>query len=181
MSLPFPTDLNPAFVRTLLQALCENEIDNVHLSKGACATKGLATIMRDDTSIVYAAQNVEAQHARDFVSETLPFYKRYLGPRLIPYIERSTVACADAVTTVSETDRRAFIDRYGIDDERIKSIPTGTTVVSETALTPPEAVKDRYNLRDAPIAVFHGTYSHPSNQEAVEQVTEYIAPHVHQQ
>lgn len=180
-SLPFLTDLNPAFVRTLLQALRENDIDIVHLSKGVCATKALSTILRDDTSIVYAAQNVEAQHARDFVAETLPFYKRYLGPRLIPYIERVTVACADAVTTVSETDRRAFIDRYGVDDERIVSIPTGTTVVSETTLTPPEAVRNHYNLRDAPIAVFHGTYSHPPNQEAVEQITEFIAPHVHQQ
>lgn len=57
-------------------------------------------------------QNVEADHAQDFVAPDLPVYKRVLGPRLIPGIERVTVWCADGVITVSESDRDRLIARY---------------------------------------------------------------------
>jgi glycosyltransferase involved in cell wall biosynthesis len=177
-SHPFLTDLNPSFVTTISRILQRENVDIVHTSKGVCAAKTLTKILRADTDVVYSAQNVEAAHAREFVDETLPFPKRVLGPRLIPAIERLTVACADFLITVSERDRRAFMDRYDVDADRITAIPTGTTTIDETDRPSQAAVRNRYDLTGGTIAVFHGSYAHPPNQDAVELIQESIAPAV---
>lgn len=180
-SHPFLTDLNPSFVTTMGQVLQRENVDIVHASKGVCATKTLEKLLRSDTDVVYAAQNVEAAHARDFVDETLPYAKRLLGPRLIPVLERMTVACADCLTTVSENDRRAFINRYNVNADRIATIPTGTTKIDEEELPSTTAVRNRYGLTGDAVAVFHGSYAHPPNQEAVEVIHESIAPAIRDQ
>ena len=177
-SHPFLTDLNPSFVTSVRRILERENVDIVQTSKGICAVKTLIKILGTDTDVVYSAQNVEAAHAREFVDETLPFPKRVLGPRLIPVIERLTVACADSLTTVSESDRRGFMDRYGVDADRITAIPSGTTKIDETDLPPPLAVRNRYGLTGDTVAVFHGSYAHPPNQDAVELIQETIAPAV---
>lgn len=175
---PFLTDLNPSFITTMGRVLQRENVDIVHASKGICSTKMLTKLLRSDTALVYAGQNVEAAHARDFVDETLPFSKQVLGPGLIPLIERMTVACADRLTTVSKNDKRSFMDRYDVDSERIAAVPTGTTNIDEDELPSPVTVRERYDLSGDTVAVFHGSYSHPPNREAVNLIQEQIAPAV---
>jgi glycosyltransferase involved in cell wall biosynthesis len=174
-SLPHLTDLNPSFVGALRRVLSEENVDVVHLSTGVCAAKVL-TLFDSDTTIVYAAQNVEADHARDFVDPELPVYKRLLGPRLIPLIEWATAYCADGVTTVSEKDRDRFIERYGLDEKTVKAVPTGTTVVNRDELENPSDIRDRLGIDADFMAVFHGYYEHPPNREAAELIDREIAP-----
>jgi glycosyltransferase involved in cell wall biosynthesis len=179
-SLPYLTDLNPSFFRTVRHILSSETVDVVHLSTGVCTTKVL-TLFDSETTVIHAAQNVEAEHAQDFVDPELPVYKRLLGPRLIPVIEWVTVHCADGVTTVSEKDRERFIERYGLDEEQISAVPTGTTPINPSNLESPDEIRDRLGLGDDPLAVFHGYYNHPPNREAAELIDQKIAPAVREQ
>jgi glycosyltransferase involved in cell wall biosynthesis len=174
---PYLTDLNPHFVRSVRRVLSAEDIDIVHGSKGICTVK-LVTWSDEDTKRVYAAQNVEADHVRDFVSPDLPAYKRLLAPEVVPLVERLTISCADAMTTVSEKDRERFVQQYGVAKDRIRSIPTGTEAVEETGLESPSAIRERYGLRDRSVAVFHGYYSHYPNREAAKLIDERVAPAV---
>lgn len=172
------TDLNVSFLRTVLRILDTEEIDiiQVALPKGVCLTKVLTTLSGVDIPVVYAAQNVERDHAANFVSESLPWYKRLVGPRIIPFIEELTVTCADHVTTVSEKDKNTFVRRYGTDEESIAVIPTGAKNVDESALRPQQEVRRRFGLTADTIAVFHGNYGHPPNREAMDLVSRRIEP-----
>jgi glycosyltransferase involved in cell wall biosynthesis len=174
-SIPFLTDLNPSFLRGVRHAIADASIDVVHVSTGVCATR-LATALNGNVTVVYAAQNVEADHARDFVDPDLPAYKRLGGPRLIPLVERASVACADGLTTVSEADRERFVELYGVDPNRVCAVPTGTEPIGESSLEDAEKIRDRYGLVGGPLAVFHGYYEHPPNREAAEVIDEEIAP-----
>jgi glycosyltransferase involved in cell wall biosynthesis len=175
-SLPFLTDLNPSFIRALVKILRREDVDVVHLSHGVCTARVLSLVLRSNTLVNYASQNVETEHATDFVNPDLPVYKRFLGPRLIPAIERATVWCADAVTTVSEKDRETFIERYDVDSDRIRAIPTGTEMIDENELEDRAAVREQYGLDDGTVAVFHGFYDHAPNRKAAELIDEAIAP-----
>ncbi|MFC7135341.1 MULTISPECIES: glycosyltransferase family 4 protein [Salinibaculum] len=174
-SLPLLTDVNPSFVRSLDHVLSSEAIDVIHLSAGVCAAKAL-TVLRSETAVVYASQNVEADHAQDFVNPDLPVFKRFLGPRLIPLIEWGAVHCADGITTVSEKDQQRFIERYGVDKADVTAVPTGTKAVNHSELEPPADVRDRLGLGDGSLAVFHGYYEHPPNREAAELIDQQIAP-----
>ncbi|WP_137285796.1 glycosyltransferase [Halorussus salinisoli] len=175
-SIPHLTDFNPDFIRALRQIFSEITVDIVHLSTGVCAARVVASITHEQPTVVYAAQNVEADHAREFVASQLPAYKRVLGPRLIPRLERMTVACADAITTVSEADRTRFLDRYSLPEEFVRAVPTGSPQISESDLLPPAVVRDRYGLDQRSIGVFHGNYDHPPNREAADLLLTKIAP-----
>jgi glycosyltransferase involved in cell wall biosynthesis len=177
-SLPFLTDLNPSFVRALGRILQQEDVDVVHLSRGVCAAQVLSNVLRSETIINHASQNVEAEHATDFVDPDLPIHKRLLGPRLIPAIERMAVRCAGSVTTVSEADRESLIERYEVDPDRIRAIPTGTTIVDDAQLENPEVMRERHGIDSDIVAVFHGSYAHPPNEEAVELLAERVAPAV---
>jgi glycosyltransferase involved in cell wall biosynthesis len=174
-SMPFLTDLNPSFLRGVRRAIRDASVDVVHVSTGVCAAR-LAAALDGDVTVVYAAQNVEADHAQDFVDPDLPAHKRLFGPRLIPLVERASVTCADGLTTVSEKDRERFVERYGVNPDRVRAIPTGTESIDGDSLEDPIAVRDRYGLGDGPVAVFHGYYEHPPNREAAEVIDEQIAP-----
>lgn len=175
-SAPFLTDCNPSFVRTLRRVLSDREVDVVHVSKGVCAAAALASVSRSEAAVVYASQNVEAVHATDFVDQSLPIYKRVLGPRLIPLIERASVRCADGITTVSEGDRDSFVERYGLDAGTVAAVPTGVPHVSRSRLRSEAVVRDQYGIDAESVAVFHGSYAHPPNREAVELIEDSIAP-----
>lgn len=179
-SLPFLTDLNPKFIRSIHRVLSREPVDVIHASTGVCAGK-LNAMLGSDTTVVYAAQNVEADHAQDFVDPDLPAYKRLVGPRLIPLIERATIHCADGVTTVSEKDRRRFVERYGLNDGNIKTVPTGTTAVNQLDLAAPSNVRNRLGVGSESVVVFHGYYDHPPNREAAELIDQRIAPRLRKQ
>lgn len=172
---PYLTDLNPAFVRSLRRVLSREQIDILHGSAGIC-TAELVTGGAGEPTTVYAAQNVEADHVRDFVNPTLPIYKRLLAPALVPFIERITVSCADAVTTVSEKDREQFVTRYNVAADRTRAIPTGTVTVDDADLDSPATIKERYGLDSQFLGVFHGYYHHYPNEEAATLIDEHVAP-----
>lgn len=174
-SLPFLTDLNPGFIRSIHRVLSREPVDVIHASTGVCAAQ-LNTMFGSDTTVVYAAQNVEADHAQDFVNPDLPAYKRLLGPKLIPLIEAVTVPCADGLTTVSEKDKDRFAERYSLNKKNIQTVPTGTHSVNQSELKSPSSVRKQLGVSDGPLAVFHGYYDHSPNREAAELIDLRVAP-----
>lgn len=172
------TDLNPSFFRAVRRALRSGPVDVVHvaLPKGVVASTLAVRAGGHDAAVVYAAQNVEAEHAREVSDPTLPTYKRLLGPHLIPRIERLSLIAADAVTTVSERDRTTFVDRFGVDPDRVLAVPTGATVPDPETVADTEQVRRKLGVDERPTLVFHGSYSHPPNREAVSVLVETVAP-----
>lgn len=65
--MPFLLDLNPSFLSTLATILRSEDVDVIHTSNGVCGATLLARLFSPSTTVTYAAQNVEADHARDFV------------------------------------------------------------------------------------------------------------------
>lgn len=175
-SLPFLTDLNPSFVRNVARVLSEIEPDVVHTSKGVWMSAVLSRLVDPSTRVIYAAQNVEVVHARDFAADDLPIHKRILGPKLIPFIERLNVRSASHVTTVSEKDATTFRELYGLDTGFVTAIPTGTRIVDTSELESPGVVRQRHGVDDAAVAVFHGTGTHPPNHEAARLIDDELAP-----
>lgn len=174
---PFRTDVTPGFLSAVSTILGSHDVDVVHLPRGVCATRVLATLRRHDATVVYAAQNVEAEHQNDF-DDAVRTASRSTGPWTAAAIERLTVACSNRITTVSEADRRAFVDRYGVDPAHVRAIPTGTTPVDHDALPSAASVRDRLGVSGDAVAVFHGWYRHRPNQEAVALVRDVVAPAV---
>lgn len=174
-SLPFLTGANPSFVRTLVRVLRGHDVDVVHTPSGVCSARTCSRLF-EGAAVNYAAQNVEADHATDFVDPDLPAYKRVLGPGLIPWIERAWVSFSNSLTTVSNSDRESFIDRYDVSPERIETIPTGTLDMVELDLEDSEQIRERYGLTADYVAVFHGSYAHPPNEEAFGLIRDVLAP-----
>lgn len=172
------TDLNPAFLAAVGRALRSEPLDVVHvaLPKGVLASALAVRVGGHDTAVVYAAQNVEAVHARDVEDPELPLYKRLVGPRFIPALERLSLRAADYVTTVSERDRETFVERFGVDPARVRAVPTGTHAVDRDRLADRDVVRSRHGLHDGPVLVFHGSHSHPPNREAVRLLRDRVVP-----
>ena len=55
-------------------------------------------------------------------------------------------------------------------------IPTGTRVVDPSTLEPRADVRERLGVGEAPVAVFHGTGTHPPNREAATLIIEELGP-----
>lgn len=175
-SFPFLTDLNPSFVQSLSRILKDVDLDVVHTSKGVWMSAFVSHLLSPSTNVVYAAQNVEADHARDFASDDLPIHKKLLGPKLIPLLERLNIRSADHMTTVSEKDATTFQERYGLDRDFVTPVPTGTYGVNNSEIDSSEVVRKRYGVGDEPVAVFHGTGTHPPNSEAARLICDELAP-----
>lgn len=172
------TDLNPGFATRLGRILRTHDVDAIHVAqpKGVNATRMVVDFLDADVPVVYASQIVAAESVTESVDPDLPTYKRVVAPHLIPRIERWSVQRADHVTTVSERDRRAFIDRYDLSPGAVTTIPSGMTDLSDRDLADEATIRDRYDLTADVIAVFHGYYEHPPNRQAVAFIRDRLAP-----
>ncbi|RYJ19486.1 hypothetical protein ELS19_00315 [Halogeometricum borinquense] len=77
---PFHTDVTPSYLTTLAAIMDDHDIDVIHLSRGVFGASAIAARRESDASVVYAAQNVEAEHQGDF-DDTAPVDSRDTGPR----------------------------------------------------------------------------------------------------
>jgi len=95
-------------------------------------------------------------------------------------VERFACQHADAVITVSETDRQQLIEQYGAQAERIQTIqPSPDLSDFRFDGQSRAAVRERYGLaHDQPMLTFVGNLKYEPNQEAVRRIVEYIYPTV---
>ena len=96
--------------------------------------------------------------------------------RYVERAERSAIAHADLVLTVSEPDRAAYIERFGADPERTLVVPNGVDTRRFRPVSAAEraAAKRELGLPDRPVALFQGA-DQPANRAGVEWVRRLAA------
>jgi glycosyltransferase involved in cell wall biosynthesis len=123
-----------------------------------------------ESHIVLVEHNVEYERLRAQVPElTEPQYQRFRG------IEIQMCNQSDAVICVSDNDRQQLaVD--GVDPEKLHTIPHGVDL-AQYQLPAESSVRERFNIPpDAPILVYHGTFSYPPNLEALDVFANEILP-----
>ena len=177
------TDINPDFVIKFLKIITGDEIDIIQVShpSGIVASKWISRLIRRNVPVVYDAHNVDSdsiQYSRYFLkSSTVPFTKKILTKLimfLVPIIEMVAIKCADYIIAVSEDDRTRFIQKYGIDHDKITVIPSGVNIqhfLSQKELNKFPDIRQGNEF----LILFHGSFNAP-NVEAIDLIRNYIAP-----
>lgn len=93
----------------------------------------------------------------------------------IPLIERLACKRATHIKAIGEPDRQRFIEKYGIEGDKITTI---TPFISLHELKE-KPLRKRVSEKTGLIkVVFHGSYAHSPNYDAFELITNYIAPEI---
>lgn len=120
--------------------------------------------------VVLASHNVEAQKFASFAQAAGVCARRSGWIRCAERAEARAVARADLVLAVSPEDRREFLERYGLPDERVVEIPNGADTESFQPVDPDRraAAKRRLGLPlQRPVVLFVQGPARPSGLAAV--------------
>lgn len=146
---------------------------------GVIASKLVTRFLNQDIPVVYDAHNIEGIKIKKHKAPNLPFYKRLCAPFFIPILERVAVMLADHIISVSYEDKVAFIKRYNENSKKITVIPSGVNIISKNSLKNREKARVKFGIKsEEVIIVFHGTYTYHPNKEAIDLITDYIAPEI---
>jgi len=174
-------DLDLAYVFKLLHILKNEPIDiiEIHFPSGCFAAKLLSRLLAKKIPLIYSSHNVES----DYIDEV--FAKDTRRSRLeravtVPYIKLyERIVCkylADAIIAVSEDDRIRFLKKYNLDDQKVAVVPSGCSI-SKSGLASKRMLRHNKGIDpDAVVVIFHGSYDHPPNQEAIHIIRHAIAP-----
>jgi glycosyltransferase involved in cell wall biosynthesis len=82
----------------------------------------------------------------------------------------------DHIIAVSNKDKNTFIKKYKFID-KVSVIPSGCNLMPLISKNESYKFKMKYGLDPlSKIIIFHGSYSHPPNEEAIELIKDFIAP-----
>lgn len=177
------TDINPDFAIKFLKTIARGKIDIIQVShpSGIVASKLVSRLIRRSVPVVYDAHNVDSdsiQSLRYLLNSSMPFIKKVFirfTMFLVPIIEMVAIKCADYIVAVSEEDRTRFIQKYGIDHNKIAVIPSGVDI---------QHLIPRKDLNKIPdighgnkfLILFHGSCLNAPNMEARDLIRNYLAP-----
>jgi glycosyltransferase involved in cell wall biosynthesis len=175
-------DLDIWFISRLVQIMRHEQADLIAIEypSGALATKLVAILTKTNVPIVYCPQNVESSFASEVISRVTQFSRleRKMIPLYMAALEKLTTKyVADHITAVSEADKDLFCSKYSLDRRKVTVIPSGCEL--EDPVDP--QAKERLRIEmgfdpDSIIVVFHGSYNHPPNRDAIDAITNHIAP-----
>jgi glycosyltransferase involved in cell wall biosynthesis len=135
------------------------------------------SLARPGTPCVYSSVNVETDKFRSW-AEAVDVSPAVAAPwlRYIQRAERHAIAHADLVTTVSDLDREAFIDRFSADPARTIVVPNGVDSRRFRPVTPEQrtAAKRELGLPDRPVVLFQAA-DMPANRAGLEWVRRLAA------
>lgn len=169
----FFADLNPTYYYSIFRIIEREKPDIIQIAfpYGIFSAK-LINALKWRAKIVYDAHNVEADMTKIYINNpNTPFPKKLVIASMVPLLERLAVSSADHIVTVSESDRQRFIERYGIPEDKITTIPIGVT------LPDLQMIKRRKENSEITI-LFHGSYNYFPNKEAVNVILNKIAPEI---
>jgi glycosyltransferase involved in cell wall biosynthesis len=180
-ALPLSRDFNLNFIKKFAQALEAEKIDAIILShpSGAFIIKLMLRILGKKIPVIYDAHNVESNFTQDIFSENEGYSRleQILIPFYVGLLEK--ISCKylfNHIMAVSEKDKETFQDSFKL-KEKVLTVPSGCSLKHQLSSD------DRLKLRedsgigpDTMVVVFHGSYSHPANQEAFKLIKDTIAP-----
>lgn len=177
ISVPF-LDFNPNFLINMWKVLKGNSFDLIQISFpfGIFATKLLVWILKQEAAIVYDSHNVESELVKAGTGFPQPLHCMFsLYVWLIEYL---ATKCSTLILTISEDDRELFAQRYRVPQNKMIYVPF---CAEDCQLGPlrRKTVREGLELMDDEIGVlFHGTWNYPPNQDAIRNITDFIAPRV---
>ncbi|MGB9213516.1 MAG: glycosyltransferase, partial [Halobacteriota archaeon] len=175
-------DLDIWFVRTLLLILQKEHVDliTIEYSSGAVAVKLASALAGINVPIVYTPQNVDSKFARDVISQVTKFSRleRKIIPPYIALLEKITAKyVASHIVAVSEEDKEFFRGKYSLDKERLTVVPSGCELHDLLDHKAKKGIKAQMGFTpNSVIVVFHGSFFHPPNREAIDIISNEIAP-----
>lgn len=180
LTSPFSADLNIDFFLSLLRVLKNEQIDAIQVAfpQGIQILRFVCKIIGLDLPIVYDAQKVEGDSAKEFENPNISIFKRILASHYLPLLERLAVKSVDHVISVSNEDKSRFIEKYDIDSSKISVIPSGVNIAEISSFEDAEWMKKRLKINSEIIIVFHGLYYYFPNKEAIDIIINYIAPKI---
>ena len=179
-----PSNLNDLniFLYLKLYKILEKEMPSmiqVEGCSGVITSKLVTRFLNQDVPVVYDAHNIEGIKIKKHKDPNLPLYKRLAAPFFIPILERVVAKLADYIISVSQDDKDLFIKKYNITPEKITVIPSGTNIVNINSLENVCKIREKFDIKTGEIViVFHGTYTYYPNKEAIDLITDYIAPKI---
>jgi glycosyltransferase involved in cell wall biosynthesis len=175
-------DLDIWFITKIVKILENEQVDLIAIDypSGVLAVKLAAVLTNTNVPIMYSPHNVESSFASDVISRVTQFsrFERKIIPLYITVMEKLTAKyLADHITAVSDADKDFLCSKYSLDRRKVTVIPSGCEL--KDLVDPQEQKHLRAEMRfdpDSAIIVFHGSYLHPPNREAMDTITDYIAP-----
>lgn len=167
------TDFNPFFIVQLLKVFKVSKPDLIQASSpfGIISAKIIVRFISPRTKVVYDAHNVES------AIYSLGASNRLVRSLLSVYIlwqESLAVRLADHILAVSDIDKKRFMNKFQIKKTKITVIPSGVEITK-----PVDVIKWKKDVtKEQFTIVFHGSYFHRPNREAVELIRMYIAPKI---
>jgi glycosyltransferase involved in cell wall biosynthesis len=178
--LSYFTDFNPSFISKIIKMIRSEDVDIIQNSflQGALAIKFVILIMRRKIPLVYDAHDVVGDTVKQIPPSLLPYPIRYFLLIYLPFLERLvTKYTVDHIITTSNEDKNRLIQKYGITEEKINVIPSGSKIIDSKSLGNRNRIRNDFGVReDEIIVLFHGTYSYYPNKEAFDIIIKYIAP-----
>jgi len=174
-------DFNLSLIRKLLEVLKRKDYDIIQFSGpfGLITGKMLVKLLRKDMLLVYDAHNVESD-LQPYIYENSPGYSFFEKSFIKIYVylqEKVASKLCDIILAVSSDNKKRFIDKYSLSDDKIKIIPSG--VCEPHFTTQPDKVRSKFDIKhDEKVVVFHGSYFYYPNKEAVETIKSFIAPEI---
>ena len=179
--IPLSRDFNLNFFKKVVRILNDNEFDIILFShpSGIFITKLLMLLMRKNVPIINEAHNVESNFTTDIFSNNNRFskFKQIIIPFYVTFLER--VSCkylVDHIIAVSAKDKNTFDKKYKFIN-KVSVIPSGCVIRPLSSKNESYKFKMEYGIDpSSKIVIFHGSYSHPPNEEAFRLIKDFIAP-----
>ena len=172
-------DFNPFFIKKLVNIIRNNELDIIQISHpfGLIAARFITWLFKKNPFIILDAHNVESKAIESVETNEVSLSEKILASiyiKYVPKLEKQALKYADYILAVSEEDKILFNKLYDIDMDKIILIPSGVNI---RKLDDKNCLESDLN-RSKHCIFFHGSYSHPPNQDAITFITEYIAPKI---
>lgn len=139
----------------------------------------LRTSLRLTVPTLYLSHGVEKMFARVTLRHAGFDYfpLNYLFPKYVEYLEWLAGRRAKAIACMSPNDAEWYVKNYRLKPERV--FPLGQPAHIAKPLLSRQEARIKFNLsQEAILVVFHGSFDHLPNREAMSSIVNEIAPFV---
>lgn len=178
-SLTIFTDFNFSLFKEIIKILKNDDVDLIQFSGpwGIIIAKLITKTIQKKVPIVYDAHNVEYDMIRSMFASNnkYSYLEKLIATNYVYFQEKIAVSYVSHILVVSQKDKRRFMEIYDVSDNKLTVIPSGVNI--------PKQIKNKEEVRkklgldsDKVLILFHGSYFHHPNKEAIKLITDYIAP-----
>ena len=179
----FFANLNPSYIYKLYKIMNEKMPHVIHVSypHGLLMAKIVKGLFRNSNSLlVYESHNVESKKLLSVAKKEkgANFLKNWVSYIYTSLMERTACKLSDLVITVSEIDKKDLAKLYSLSEEKIIVVPNSTKIIDLTRYNKLNSKQKLGISTDKLTLLFHGTYDHYPNKEAINLIKEQIAPSI---